>query len=109
MTFSRHLFSVTELHRIGAVSGPTPGSVVRRTTSGRSLASRSAPAVDFSIVGCNQSSKSNSSCRRQLTQGPIGNFSNSARAQKRSSTNLAHYIRLSLIDGAEQRVGVKEL
>src|SRR5882762_3443895 len=62
-----------------AVSGPTPGCVISRSTSGRFLASRSTAAVSSLIVGFMRSSNSNNSCRRRLAQGANESFSNCAR------------------------------
>ena len=57
-----------------AVSGPTPGCVIKRATSGRFLASCSAAAVSSLIIGCNRSNNSNNSCRRRLAQGAKASF-----------------------------------
>src|SRR6202162_1233858 len=57
-----------------AVSGPTPGCVISRSTSGHFLASRSTAAVNSWIVGFMRSSSSSRSWRRREAQVPSASF-----------------------------------
>ena len=65
--------------KASAVSGPTPGCVISRSTSGCFLASCSTAAVNSSMVGFIRSSSPNKSCRRRLAQVANGSFSSCAR------------------------------
>src|SRR5215470_7034015 len=65
--------------KASAVSAPTPGWVINRSTSGCFLASRSTALLNSSILGSSRSNSSSNSLRRRLAQGANGNFSSSVR------------------------------
>src|SRR5579863_6805371 len=63
--------------KASAVSGPTPGCVIKRCASGHFSTSCSMVCVRSVIVGFSRSSNSSRSCRRRLAHGANRNASRS--------------------------------